>query len=447
MCWNPKYAVLIFLSTVITWIGGIVIDHAKEKRYKIWAVVACLVSNFGILVFFKYTNFLIDNINGVLDIFGVSMKIPAFDIILPVGISFYTFQAIGYIIDVYRGETKSEKNLLRYALFISFFPQLVAGPIERSKNLLQQVHRACYFDAERIVKGLLLMGWGFFQKVVIADRIAILVTEVYDNYAAHTGVEIAIATILFAFQIYCDFAGYSDIAIGAAQVMGFELMKNFRNPYFSCSVTEFWRKWHISLTTWFRDYIYIPLGGNRCGKWKKYRNILMTFGLSGLWHGASWNFVVWGALNGFYQVIGDLTKGFREKIHTCLKIKTEKLWYRIFQGIITFVLVDFAWLFFRASSFHEAINMIVYAIRNIGIASTRFESFAMDKKDLFVLLIALIVLAVVDYWKDKVDLREIILKKNIVVRWFVYYGIIFTLLIFGVYGPQYEASMFIYFQF
>lgn len=447
MCWNPKYAILILLSTAITWLGGICIGKTQKVFAKRCYLIASIASNFGILIFFKYTNFLIDNINEVFNAVGISMNIPSFDILLPVGISFYTFQAVGYVIDVYRGDTKEEKNFLRYALFLSFFPQLVAGPIERSKNLLKQMHTNHYFDGKRVTRGLLLMGWGFFQKVIIADRIAILVDGIYNNYTLHTGGEIILATVLFAFQIYCDFSGYSDIAIGAAQVMGFELMKNFDSPYFSCTVTEFWRKWHISLTTWFRDYIYIPLGGNRCGKWKKYRNILVTFGLSGLWHGASWSFVVWGALNGLYQVVGDMTKGVRQNLLKKIKINEANVIYKLLQGVVTFILVDFAWLFFRANSFRAAIDMIVHTFKNLGMKAVSFSNLAIDKKDFLVLMIALMILALIDYWKKKVDLREKLLKQNIVMRWAAYYMIIFVLLIFGVYGPQYNASMFIYFQF
>ena len=300
MSWNPGYAVLLAASTIVTWVSGKLIMDCEENNrngsfyMKKWCLIGCFVFNLGILFFFKYYVFAITNVNFVLSKVGLPFRAPAFDVILPVGISFYTFQALGYVMDVYRGEILAEKNLLRYALFVSFFPQLVAGPIERSKNLIQQIQEPHYFDAARVKNGLLLMGWGFFEKLVIADRIAVLVTDVYDHYMDYSGLQIIVATCLFAFQIYCDFAGYSDIAIGAARVMGFNLMKNFRGPYYATTVSQFWRNWHISLTTWFRDYLYIPLGGNRCGKIKKYRNQMITFLMSGLWHGASWNYIVWG---------------------------------------------------------------------------------------------------------------------------------------------------------
>ena len=259
MSWNPQYALLIAASTCATWLTSLCIGAGTKKKARLW-LACCVLFNFGILFFFKYYGFVAGNIDKLCAAFGQSFRTPALDVMLPVGISFYTFQAIGYVIDVYRGEVSAEKNLFRYALFISFFPQLVAGPIERSKNLMHQVRGSHTFDAKRVRDGLLLMGWGFFEKMVLADRIALLVNDVYQNYRDCTGLQICIATALFAFQIYCDFAGYSDIAIGAARIMGFDLMKNFNSPYFATSVQEFWRRWHISLTTWFRDYVYISLG-------------------------------------------------------------------------------------------------------------------------------------------------------------------------------------------
>lgn len=373
---------------------------------------------------------------------------------LPVGISFYTFQALGYVIDVYQGDVEPEKNLFRYALFISFFPQLVAGPIERSRNLLSQMRTPHTFDMERVKNGLLLMGWGFFEKLVIADRIAILVTDVYDHYTSYTGLQIGVATVLFAFQIYCDFAGYSDIAVGAARVMGFHLMKNFKSPYYAVTISEFWRNWHISLTTWFRDYIYIPLGGNRCGKLKKYRNLLVTFSISGLWHGARWNYVAWGMLNGIYQIIGDVTKPWREEAQKRLKIRTKCWSYRLFKRLVTFMLVDFSWLFFRANSFKTALRMIKHGIASFGVISMLnpqtlmgINTMALDEKDFYVMLAGLVILMFVDYFRDKQDLKAALAGQNLVFRWIVYYLMIFTVLIFGIYGPAYDASTFIYFQF
>lgn len=455
MSWNPQYALLIAASTVATWLSALVMERvggARNKRR--WALWSCIIFNLAILFFFKYYAFAAGNIEALGRLVGLELHVPTFDVLLPVGISFYTFQALGYVIDVYRGELPAERNLLRYALFISFFPQLVAGPIERSKNLMHQIHEPHYFDPKRVRDGLLLMGWGFFEKLVLADRIALLVTKVYDNPAAHTGVEIVLATVLFAFQIYCDFAGYSDIAIGAARVMGFTLMKNFKHPYSAVTVSDFWRRWHISLTTWFRDYVYIPLGGSRCAKWKHYRNILITFTVSGLWHGAQWSFVAWGALNGLYQVVGSLTAPFRKGMEARLKWKPDGVLRRWWKRLVTFALVDFAWLFFRASSFLTGVGMIRQTVTNPGLAALKrplamitVDNLGMGRKDFAVLLVALVVLAVVDTLRQQVDLKAVLDRRNIVVRYAVYYGIIFAILIFGVYGPEFNAASFIYFQF
>ena len=304
MCWNAKYALILVLSTFVTYISGILISKANNiqdkdkciRRKKTYVIISCII-NLSILFLFKYFDFAITNINIVLKHFNIQVLNPTFDLVLPVGISFYIFQALSYTIDVYRSEVEAEKNFFRYALFVSFFPQLVAGPIERSKNLLKQMNERHYFNAQRVKDGLLLMIWGGFQKIVIADRVAIVVDTIFNNFPTYGGMYIVVGSILFAIQIYCDFSGYSTIAMGAAKVMGFELMENFNAPYFATSVSEFWRRWHISLSSWFRDYLYIPLGGNRKGKIRKYINLMIVFLVSGLWHGAQWSFVVWGALN------------------------------------------------------------------------------------------------------------------------------------------------------
>ena len=373
-----------------------------------------------------------------------------FDVILPVGISFYTFQALSYTMDVYRGEIYAEKNILKYALFVSFFPQLVAGPIERSKNLLIQFNEEHHFDYERVKNGLLLMLWGFFMKLVIADRVALLVNQVYNNWQQYAGLELVIATVFFAVQIYCDFGSYSNIAIGAAQVMGFTLMENFKQPYFATSVADFWRRWHISLTSWFRDYLYIPLGGNKKGKVRKYINVMIIFLTSGLWHGASWHFVIWGALNGFFQIIGDSTKKYRQKILQLLEVNTRCFSYRLLQMVLTFILVDFTWIFFRADGFKVALQIIqkMFSTFNPWILfdGTLF-TLGMDRKDFIVALIAIAILWIVDYFHTKGSVRQWISQQNLIFRWGLYYFVIFSILIFGIYGPGYDAAAFIYFQF
>ena len=458
MCWNPKYALLIATSTIITWLSGLLIDRTNKSsadlknkifKKKLWVGLS-FASNLAILFFFKYFDFALRNLNAVLAQFHFELIQPGFDVILPVGISFYTFQALSYTMDVYRGEIYAEKNILKYALFVSFFPQLVAGPIERSKNLLKQFSEENYFDYDRVKNGLLLMLWGFFMKLVIADRVALLVDQVYNNWEQYAGFEIVIATVFFAVQIYCDFGSYSNIAIGAAQVMGFTLMENFRQPYFATSVADFWRRWHISLTSWFRDYLYIPLGGNRKGQLRKYLNVMIVFITSGLWHGASWHFVVWGGLNGIYQVIGDITKPLRKRVIDLLKVNTQCFSYRMFQIGITFVLINITWVFFRANGFMAALHMMqqMVTVFNpwIFFDGTIF-TLGMDSKDFVVALLAIAVLWLVDYAHTKGSVRAWISKQNLVFRWGLYYVAIFSIIIFGIYGPGYDAAAFIYFQF
>lgn len=303
MNWNPQYAILILLSTLITYGCGLFLDGInssnkgdKEKqRLRKACLAASFIINLGVLIYFKYMNFLIDNINRISLKLGLNINMCGLDILLPVGISFYTFQALGYTVDVYRGEVAAEKNVLRYALFVSFFPQLVAGPIERTANLMGQLKEKHKLTYDNFRVGIWWMLWGYFMKLVVADRVAIIVDTIYENPQDYTGIYIVFATILFGIQIYCDFNGYTMIARGSAKIMGVNLMQNFDAPYLSQTVAEFWRRWHISLSSWFKDYLYIPLGGNRKGKIRKYINLLIVFLVSGLWHGAAWGYVIWGS--------------------------------------------------------------------------------------------------------------------------------------------------------
>ena len=458
MSWNPKYAILIAISTVITYFSGILLQRAKEREkesWKKWIVAGSFVSNLGILAFFKYFDFLFNNANMVLEKLGISILQKPFDIILPVGISFYTFQALSYTMDVYHDKVSAEKNLLKYMLFVSFFPQLVAGPIERSENLLKQVreaHLMNLWNFERISNGIILMLWGYFQKLVIADRASIFVDAVYSEYWMYGSVELILATVLFAVQIYCDFASYSLIAIGAAKIMGFELMENFNAPYFAASIKDFWRRWHISLSTWFRDYLYIPLGGSRCSTIKKYRNLMITFLISGLWHGASWSFVVWGGIHGIYQIIGDLLKPVREKIKTVLHVKTNCLSYRLGQIIMTFMMVCFAWIFFRMNSLMNSLSFIkrIFVRMDLWVLHDKsIYTIGLNQTQMSILFFSLLALLLVDLVRYKKNCTiDIFLKEqNIWFRWGIVYLLLFTIIIYGVYGPEYDASSFIYFQF
>lgn len=453
MCWNPKYAMLMALSTIITYLSGLALDVVSRKEVSLrkWVVFTSFFLNLSILFFFKYFNFATQTITRLLLAIGIVIQQPRFDVILPVGISFYTFQALSYTMDVYRGEVKPERNLLKYALFVSFFPQLVAGPIERSKNLLHQINEVHSFQWHRIKSGLLLMLFGFFQKVVVADRLAILVDEIYAHYQVYEGLEIILATVFFAFQIYCDFASYSNIAIGAARVMGFRLMENFNTPYFSTSVTEFWHRWHISLSTWFRDYLYIPLGGNRKGTLRKYINLMIVFLVSGLWHGASWHFVVWGGLNGFYQIAESVTKPFRDKVVQVLNIDRSQFSHKLLSGMFTFILIDFAWLFFRVEGLRKGLEMLhrTFLFFNPWIFfDGTLYTFGLDRKDFTVLLLSALIMLFFSVCKyRRISLGNALSKQGIWFRWTVYFAAIFFVLIFGVYGPNVDASAFIYFQF
>ena len=403
MCWNPVYSLLIAFITIVTYMCGRILECIKNKSFMKLVMIGCLIIDIGLLVYFKYTNFLIGTINKVLISFQLDV-LHEVDILLPVGISFYTFQAMGYVIDVYRGEVKAERNLLKYALFVSFFPQLVAGPIERSKNLLAQIHEETQhklWNYQRVTSGLTTMLWGFFLKVVIADRVAVLADYIFENYDQYGTVILAIGAIAFAIQIYCDFGGYSTIAIGAAKVLGFELMENFDTPYFSQGIVEFWRRWHISLSIWFRDYIYIPLGGNRNGKWEKYRNVLITFSVSGLWHGANWTYVFWGFLHGFIRLLKELSP----LIHAVCKLthaKVDSFGYKLGKVLITFSLVDIAWIFFRAETLRDALRYIyrmVFVHDWWHLFDQTIYGLGLNMIQIHILVVALLMLLVVDVLK------------------------------------------------
>lgn len=455
MCWNVKYIVLILSSTLVTWLAGRFVYACQRRPARRAALGICLVFHLGLLFFFKYFDFFLDIANRILGRIGWELLDRPFDVLLPVGISFYTFQALSYTLDVYRGETEPEKNFFRYALFVSFFPQLVAGPIERSGNLLRQLRRTeemKLWNYENVTGGLMLMVWGLFQKMVIADRVAVLVNTVFDGYYMHGAVALIAAAIGFALQIYCDFASYSSIAIGAARVMGFELMENFDTPYFARSISEFWHRWHISLSTWFRDYVYIPLGGSRCSRWKKYRNLLITFGVSGLWHGAGWTFLAWGLLHGFYQIAGDLTKGLRQRVNAFFHTRTESFSYKAAQTVITFVLVDIAWIFFRANGLRAAVEYCTRIVTRWDpwtLFDGGFYTLGLDRAEMNILLAGVVLLFLVDLirYRKKQSFPEFLSQQCIWFRWGVLLAMMAATLVFGIYGIRFESSQFIYFQF
>ena len=459
MSWNTKYAVLIFISTLITYLSGILFSKFNQKTnnevIKKIIMITCICINLGILALFKYGNFCIDSINWLFSTIGLNVIERQFDFLLPVGISFYTFQALGYMIDVYRDNVKVEKNFFRYALFVSFFPQLVAGPIERSKNLLSQmqnIEKLKLWNIKRIISGTILMIWGLFMKMVIADRASILADSVFNNYRMFGRTELIIGVISFAIQIYCDFSSYSLIAIGSSKVLGFDLMENFNAPYFATSIRDFWCRWHISLSTWFKDYLYIPLGGNRKGTLRKAINTMIVFIISGLWHGANWSFVVWGAIHGLYQVIGDYSKRLRKRLISRFEIKTNCFSWRMLQMIITFSLVSFAWIFFRSDSITDSIDFIE-RIATISNPWVLFDGgifmLGLDSLEMFILVVSVSMLFVIDYirYKKGITLDRFLFTQNMWFEWLVLIVLLLMILTFGKYGPSFDAKQFIYFQF
>lgn len=451
MQWDAKYIVLLLFTTGITYFSGLKIEQADETKTKKKYLVLSVLSNLFILFCFKYVDFSIDCIRAVLTPFSVTIPKTTFNLVLPVGISFYIFQALSYAIDVYRGEIKAEKSIIRYALFVSFFPQLVAGPIERSKNLLSQIGKPHSFDYERMREGLLLMLWGFFMKLVIGDRAGIIVDTVYGDIEQYPGMYLVIASILFAIQIYCDFAGYSTIAIGAAKVLGFDLIENFNCPYLSCSIGDFWGRWHIALSQWFRDYVYIPLGGNRKGNLCKYRNVLIVMLVSGMWHGAAMTYIVWGLLHGLYQVMESILKPVFDRANKMLRLKPQAICHKMIQIIITFGLVDFAWIFFRAQSISQAVSIIesIFTVRNWNILrNNSLYELGVNEQQFKVLLVAIMLLVLADFFKTiGIKVRMVIMQQELWCRWIIYITCVLSILIFGVWGSNYDATSFIYFQF
>lgn len=461
MGWNSQYALLIATSTAITYFCGIGISAMRNQEGRETAISCkCIVAvgcflNLVILFFYKYFDFFLENVNVLRKYICLQPVTSSWEVLLPVGISFYTFQALGYIIDVYRGDIEAEKNPLKYALFVSFFPQLVAGPIERSKNLLEQIREIPNRKSikyHQIVNGLVVMLYGYFLKMVIADRISIVVDYIFEQYYSLGTFELICGAIGFAIQIYCDFGSYSLIAIGAAQVLGFSLMENFNAPYFATSIKDFWRRWHISLSTWFRDYLYIPLGGNRHGKLRKYFNIMVTFLVSGLWHGAEWTYVIWGCIHGIYQVIGDLLIPAKKKINEVLKVKTNCESYKLGQVLITFGLTSFAWIFFRADNLTQAIlyiERIVVRFDPWVLFNGNLYTLGLERYEANILILSIIILFVVDYIRyrkgERID--AFLQKQNLWFRWIAIIVFICVILVYGKYGPDYDVNQFIYFQF
>ena len=432
----PKYILILFFLIAVDYTAGLLIERAPPEKRRLY-LLCSLLANVLVLSIFKYFNFINANVGGVIEALGGRWSLPNLNIILPIGLSFHTFQSISYVIEVYRGRQKAERNLGKYALYVLFYPQLVAGPIERPQNLLHQFDEPHRFDYARVTDGLKLMVWGLFKKVVIADRLAVAVDLVYNNPTSYSGWPLVVATYFFAIQIYCDFSGYTDMARGAAQVMGFRMMENFRAPYLATSIGEFWRRWHISLSSWFRDYVYIPMGGNQVPRWRWYANLMAVFLLSGLWHGASWTFVIWGGLHGLYLIVSAATARVRAAFSDGLMLDRIPRVRHAMQIFITFNLVTFAWIFFRARTVAEA-KYIVTHLFSFGpepvLGLLNPAAWLLDQQNLLIAIFAVACLEIARYtWR----------APRTWLRWATYYVITYSVLLLG----KFEDHQFIYFQF
>jgi alginate O-acetyltransferase complex protein AlgI len=446
MAFIPVYIFILFFLIAVDYVAGMLIEDSTGARRRSWLIMS-LIANIGMLAVFKYFNFLNANTRAIAEVFHWPYGMPALSLILPIGLSFHTFQAMSYTIEVYRGRQKAERHLGIYALYVMFFPQLVAGPIERPQHLLPQFYERHEFDYERVTSGLRRIAWGLFMKVVIADRLARYVNLVYNDPSSFEGLTLVLATIFFAFQIYCDFAGYSHIAIGTAEVMGFRLIENFNRPYLAQSIGEFWSRWHISLSTWFRDYVYIPLGGNRVPKPRWYFNLFVTFLLSGLWHGANWTFVIWGALNGFYLISSIVTASARERLTSAIGLSRKPALHGVVRVATTFALTCIAWVFFRAGSLHDAMVVFSHALvtpvpHQVLPDILRAEGITKLEVAYSGLLIAGLIL--IEVITTRVNLIGLFRLQPAWVRWPAYYALCMAIWMLGI---STEAKAFIYFQF
>lgn len=448
MAFIPTYILILFVLIVVDYFAGILIENAQGGKRRLFLLIS-IVANVGFLAFFKYYNFINENLFRVAQFLDLRYPLSTLQIILPIGLSFHTFQAMSYTIEVYRSKQKAERNPLIYALYVMFYPQLVAGPIERPQHLIYQFKEKHYFDYRRMSDGIKLMTWGLFKKVVIADRLAILVNHVYNDPHGYSGIPLIVATVFFAFQIYCDFSGYSDIAIGAAQVMGFNLMNNFNRPYFSKSIHEFWQRWHISLSTWFRDYVYIPMGGNRVPKWRWHYNLFITFLISGLWHGANWTYILWGGLNGFYLLCNYWTKPLRDSIVRKTGLHAFPTLHNALKLAMTFLLICFAWILFRAKNMSDALYIITHLfyglgkIFDVGALRASLSGLGLSEFEFFIAIASICFMEAVHLVQRHGSIRHMLSTKPAWFRWALYYGMLFGIIFFGVF----RETQFIYFQF
>ena len=432
----PIYIIILLVTILIDYFAGIYIEKSTGRGKRSWLLFSIL-STCLVLFMFKYFNFFNSNINAAAGFFHLGFALPLLYIILPIGLSFHTFQSLSYVIEVYRGQQKAERNFGIYSLYVMFYPQLVAGPIERPQNLLHQFYEKHDFNYDDVVTGIKKMVWGLFKKVVIADRLSIYVSAIYSNSDKHNGTSLLVATVFFAFQIYCDFSGYSDIAIGAARTMGFKLMTNFNAPFFSKNITEFWRRWHISLSTWFNDYLFTPVMfvKREWGKFAVLYAIMVTFAVSGLWHGANWTYIIWGLLNGFALAYEFLTKKIRKKWTKAIPVTL----YAGLSIMLTFLYACFTWIFFRAPDLKAGLAIFCKILFVHG------RLFIGDNKNMIYSVFFILMFTAIETINEYRLFNGFSLfnNPNVYLRRFSYVSIVILILMFGVF----DNSQFIYFQF
>ncbi|SEG46472.1 D-alanyl-lipoteichoic acid acyltransferase DltB, MBOAT superfamily [Butyrivibrio sp. Su6] len=441
---DVKSTVVLVIFIALAYGFGLLLEKNKQNTAILSVAIAIHIA---VLVACKYLNFIEKTF---LSLTGRTEEAVNLNLLATLGISFYMLKIIGYLIDVYRGDLVAEKNPLKVGLYVSFFPQITQGPIERAKNMLPQFNFPLTVDYDMLRDGILEIIWGYFLKLVVADRLAIYVNNVYANPMEAVGFTTLVATVFYTFEIYTDFAGYTHIAIGISRLLGIDVMENFKCPYLASSIAGYWRRWHISLSTWLRDYLYIPLGGNRKGTARKYLNIMIVFLVSGLWHGAGWTFVVWGLLHGLFQVIGYILKPVRDWCVNVFKVERNAFSHRVLKVLVTFLLVNFAWVFFRASSLGEALVIIKNSLVFTPwmLADGSLYKHGLDSADFFVAIVGLIIVVVTDLVNyNGFVIRERILKQGIWIRYIIVIAAIISILVFGIWGPGYDSAAFIYQQF
>ena len=436
-CFGWDGFILLTLSVVTTFAAAHIVTKLKRNGAKKLVLTLTVILNAGILTAVKYLNYSLSLLGRIIE-----LPVKEVSLIVSLGIAFYTMQAISYLVDVYRGKYPPARNFFKYFCYMTYFPIIMQGPISRYDQLADQLFTPHRFSFDRMKSGLSLTLWGLFKKMVI-DHAALLVNEVFGNYTEYAGLEIVTAALMYTVQIYTDFSGCVDISRGISEVLGIKLIENFKHPYFATSIKDFWRRWHIALSSWFKDYIYIPLGGSRKGTFRKYLNLTVVFFVSGLWHGVGVHYIAWGLLQAFYQIVGELTSGIRNKFYDFCRVDRQSFSFKLGQQLTTFVLVNISWIFFRADGLTAAFRML----RSCFSFRVSFLNMGLDAKDWNVMIVSIAVLLIVSLMQERFSVREKLEKQNFIFRYAVYLAAVTVILIFGMYGPGYNASQFIYMQF